>query len=741
MNDQVSQPIKRIEVIKNFPPYYNYKSSDYGDERNDFTNINLFYGENGAGKSSLTSLFKHCLGLEVSDKTKQKLEQSTYRLLLSDGTNICDNEQIPQIKHSLLVFDTDFINNNIHSNGSRSNQKNQHAQNSGKLLISLDTKAISLRSEKDQLQDKLEEEKQRLKTFGFCDQNLEHEYSITCAQDLEINIIHTSNQLLQNLKDLEKQRQHTDNITKISPFPKLANLDIIKIEELLNKLKNIEQSLNTYKSTDETIQSLISKNRNFYEQGVNLYTDHTLDTCPLCNSKLTAPNQLLTLLDVLNTDYVSSKKNLEDIQNKVKDTESEYSKFLQQIPTYIHELYNKLRTYNTDYGIDVSHISKESFHTSQAKIFVNYNIDLKNNESIVKANQQINDLNKFIDSCNTTIKEKQEQLDDPQILQNKQTSIKNQIAQQEKYNFIKQNKIRLKEYYNLKKNNIETKRQSKEKEIEYNNYITSNLQDNYIDDINIYIEQLGLAFKLTATTNSAPNVKEYPISFEIIDKNTNKPRLLANDISEGERQLISLAYFLALVQRTQNPIVIFDDPITSLDTGNLQRIAQLINNCYSEQQWTQLFILTHHLIFWNYLILSKKNKIKQFEVHNYTGSSFFIHKQNSTYLIHTNSIKDLEEDLRQSLSSSMVFIKYGGWLRYSVELLIQKKYKLESLSLSHIIKQLQDNPLQNKLTQLQNIYDFCNKNSASHSNLGNDSYSISGLREQITQFVNISQNI
>lgn len=91
------------------------------------------------------------------------------------------------------------------------------------------------------------------------------------------------------------------------------------------------------------------------------------------------------------------------------------------------------------------------------------------------------------------------------------------------------------------------------------------------------------------------------IRFEII-RNGNK----AHHLSEGECSLIAFCYFMAKLEDVETkgskPIIWIDDPISSLDSNHIFFVYSLINTeIVGKQDFEQLFISTHNLDFLKYL--------------------------------------------------------------------------------------------------------------------------------------------
>lgn len=77
----------------------------------------------------------------------------------------------------------------------------------------------------------------------------------------------------------------------------------------------------------------------------------------------------------------------------------------------------------------------------------------------------------------------------------------------------------------------------------------------------------------------------------------------AYNLSEGERSIIAFCYFLAkLKSESLRPIVVIDDPISSLDSNHIYYVYSLIRGILlKESLSSQLIILTHNLDFLKYL--------------------------------------------------------------------------------------------------------------------------------------------
>lgn len=99
---------------------------------------------------------------------------------------------------------------------------------------------------------------------------------------------------------------------------------------------------------------------------------------------------------------------------------------------------------------------------------------------------------------------------------------------------------------------------------------------------------------------------------------------IAYHLSEGECSIISFCYFMAKLDDIhtagQKPIILIDDPISSLDSNHIFYIYSLINSeLFLKDRFEQIFISTHNLDFLKYLKRLKltKNQHEFFIINRY----------------------------------------------------------------------------------------------------------------------------
>ena len=108
----MSIEIKKIDLIKNMAVFqdFQWKSSvkDKGNNIAEFKKLNIFYGRNYSGKTTLSRIFR---GMETGF-ISNKYVSPEFNLSFEDGTNISQNSLIGH-EHVIRVFNEDFVRENL----------------------------------------------------------------------------------------------------------------------------------------------------------------------------------------------------------------------------------------------------------------------------------------------------------------------------------------------------------------------------------------------------------------------------------------------------------------------------------------------------------------------------------------------------------------------------------------------------------------------------------------------------
>lgn len=195
-----------------------------------------------------------------------------------------------------------------------------------------------------------------------------------------------------------------------------------------------------------------------------------------------------------------------------------------------------------------------------------------------------------------------------------------------------------------------------------------------------------------------------PITRDDINKRVYNlgDKRLSQIFSEGEKNIHSLADFFAEAEMNEyKGVYIFDDPVNSLDEINMDRVAQRILRLV--EQGNQVIIFTHNIVFLNQLIDTEKEKLHK--VGKFQNS---IYIETDTKLGDImdlkKALKKISEELAKLVSNPQPDDKIEFELRsiYGLISVYLESY-LEVVLLKNVLNRFRPNIRMHKILELQTI--------------------------------------
>ena len=400
----------------------------------------------------------------------------------------------------------------------------------------------------------------------------------------------------------ENAKTYDKNLVKKANFSfwKIENQEIFKEVIIGNENSQVAELINKLNISD-----WVKKGKEFL-----IEPEEESGTCPFCQQK-TITKELhqeiqnyfdetyqnrITSLENLDKEYwkeYQSIKNLESellkidfIKNKETEFKLLYKNFIDKVSGNWSKISNKIKSPNIIVDLESSILEQNA---------LNDFLDTIVNE-IITHNEKVNNKQK---TRNQIIKDFWEimRLDYDQTIENHKT----QNAKLEKEKSDIETKI----------SEFNTKIDGQKKIIQYEQKEMVNIQD-AIDAINSELIFFGLdGFSIVPAEE-----KSYKL------KRPNEDIAKFETLSEGEKTVISFLYFLELCKGKESndevvteKIVVIDDPISSLSHMYVFNVAQLIRKNFFNDDYKQVFILTHNLYFFHELLHKQKdNNAKLFRL-------------------------------------------------------------------------------------------------------------------------------
>ncbi|HEG0296346.1 AAA family ATPase [Campylobacter coli] len=617
----------------NFGSYENF-TWDNGLE--EFKTINIFYGRNYSGKTTLSRIAR---SFELKKHNEDFLD-GNFKIKLEDGSFLTQNDVINS-NLDIRVYNSDFVKENL----------NYLYDKKGNIK---GFKSIGV--EQKDIKESIEKRKEILKTRNEKLKDIQaNRENISKTQQAKIKTLN------EKLIDKAKLIKSEPNLIKQGSNYDKRNLenDLIEIKDNINAyiLNNEEQNQLIKILEDKEKQNIIFKNtfnkdnfqgiftyslkilekeviikenltselRKWLEEGLEFHKEHSFtQQCKFCNNPLTL-------------------ERIAWIENNIKDDSGEK----EQIEKELKDLLDNFESYKLESKKLLLGIEYENFYSNYKDIFIGLKEQL--GVSIANYNEELLKIEKKLTKKKKDVftPMKLENINDfsDEILQilNKIENLCKENNEYAKNLLSKQDearkKLRLNEVAKFAKDSDCFAKQDEIKNLGQklsNMQSTIETEKNEINNYNLEIEKYKE--KLSNLETSTSNINKYLKSYfghnmlELKAKKDDKGQLngefeilrngkQAKNLSEGECSLVAFCYFVASLEdantKDKNPIIWIDDPISSLDNNHIFFIFSLIEakiaKKIKDNKYSQLFISTHNLDFLKYIKRFKKSKPKQNE--------------------------------------------------------------------------------------------------------------------------------
>ncbi|EAI1056037.1 RloC protein [Campylobacter coli] len=640
----------------NFGSYENF-TWDNGLE--EFKTINIFYGRNYSGKTTLSRIAR---SFELKKHNEDFLD-GNFKIKLEDDSFLTQNDVINS-NLDIRVYNSDFVKENLNylydkkgnikgfkSIGVEQKDIKESIEKREEILKTRNEKLKDIQANRENisktqqakiktLNEKLIDKAKLVKSepnlikqgSNYDKRNLENDL-IEIKDNINAYILNNEeqNQLIKILEDKEKQNIIFKNTFNKDNFQGIFtySLKILEKEVIIK-------------------ENLTSELRKWLEEGLEFHKEHSFtQQCKFCNNPLTL-------------------ERIAWIENNIKDDSGEK----EQIEKELKDLLDNFESHKLESKILLLGIEYENFYSNYKDDFIKAEKELENN---------IAEYNKELLKIEEKLKQKQKDVFTPIKLENINdfsdeilqilNKIENLCKENNEYTknlLSKQDeareKLRLNEVVKFAKDSDCFAKQNDIEKLKENiNTLEKSIttQNNKIDLLENRIENYKA--KLSNLETSTSNINKYLKSYfghnllELKAKKDDKGQsngefeILRNgkqakNLSEGECSLVAFCYFVASLEdaktKDKNPIIWIDDPISSLDNNHIFFIFSLIEakiaKKIKDNKYSQLFISTHNLDFLKYL-----RSLTGYDKNDKKSFMYLIEKTNNS------NIKNLPDYIRK----------------------------------------------------------------------------------------------
>lgn len=610
--------IKRINHIKDFGVFKDYKR--IGDIQ-DFAKLNIIYGWNYSGKTTISRIFQSFENNEIDSY----YNSCDFQIEDYDG-NTFSHSDLEASGLLFKIFNSDFVRDNIHLEGEAFDpilivgKESKDAIDKiaeKKILLGKYAKIISgsqsysIEKQIDKLSGSLTEGLRevagKIRTALQLGQSV---YTVRHATDDYYPLI-KSGHFKAKILSRDKLQENTTWATK-SESDKLPDIEELNLDyQLDNQIVNAKELLNSTPEFSKIIKYFVDNPEvsDWVEKGFESINKGK-DKCEYCGNKIDE-ERTKELIAHFSKDLKDYKENLIVLKKKVIEFKLSYPTLDKS--TFYTELWSKLDGFSMDlkksiddYNSEIDKFAEliQSKHDEPFKRIKDLSTVSPTNKKVEKYKKYYNDL---VDEHNNKTAEF------AQNKRNAQNSIKAHFVSKFILSYKPWEKEKLTIWLEWRKQLLSAKVPVMKAEIEDLESTISKAQIG-AKQLNMYIEKfLGRKEVKVKVFKEGENER-----FKLF-----RSKKEARHLSEGEKTAIAFSYFLAKLDEVDDldkTIVYIDDPISSLDSNLIFQVNALLKKYFftkptENNTWSlncnQLFLSTHNFEFYNLITeLPKKGKPK-----------------------------------------------------------------------------------------------------------------------------------
>jgi len=570
-----------ITKIRQVKDYRAFNSWTWPPDLPSFRQVNLIYGVNGAGKSTLASL------LQQAHQDSGWTSGLQIDVTGNNGSLRAVNTATDSLWHDLRVFNRDYVEANL--------QFEEQSGSAAAPLLVLGKQRVEAEAERARIQKRLSEIGEELPALRKEQKRTKAQYDAIATDRARLIV-----QELGSLGGRYEPRSY--NAAKVRQVIKdgveASSTDIGKELSLVQSaskshvtaLASAEFSIAVIIETTEQVleESAISnvladledpQRSKWVQDGLGLHKDR--DTCNFCANDISTDRRQ-ALAEHFDTSMVRLQGKLDSLKRELKDASDAARQAVQDLPRSddffeIHQKSYEAAVEDAKARLKKFLIATDSLSViieqKRESLFKSYSQDISADDSELS----LADVNRIIQQHNTTA-------DD--------------FAGQQKAAAELVEKTRVAEvaskYCELEKQHVDYKTKVGELEDED---VRLRRELSGLDDSNLDAEPIAAQLN----DDLAHLLGRSDLTFEVEGQGyrIRHEGTPAQHLSEGERNAISLLYFLRSLETHQtqssNSIIVIDDPVSSLDGSMLVGAStHLWTRLVGVTKCRQLFLLTHN---------------------------------------------------------------------------------------------------------------------------------------------------
>ncbi|MDR7373594.1 wobble nucleotide-excising tRNase [Kocuria rhizophila] len=627
-----------------------------------FQQVTLLYGENGRGKSTLTSLLRSCSNQD-SELVEERVTvdagvMPAAKLMFEGSQATYENGAWGGYRPEVLVYDGSFVNENVHTG-----MEVTPGQRANLLDFALGSSAVKARQRETQATDREQKANQLVKTRRAALQGL-----IKDVMPIpQFRVLPELPDVEVKLAEVEQKIQAVQRVDEIKrkPMPKppaLPNLDIKGVFSVLSKTLS-EVHAAAASRVAQHMGSLSDANCNTWiQKGLEL-TDNK--TCPFCG-------QGISDVDLISMYRVFFDHAYADLQREVADIEEQVLKIVQ--PSLVDEIAATRNTNNVIFKqwsdlvlIPEMDSARDEYMRELIKSLrdILESLLIRKSTALTEAHgsdEELQDALRIWSRVQSVCEDENSVIaGHAQRIEAYKSSLEASSLEMLQSDLLQLNATKLRyedatvasigdlEAAEREQRDAESdKRRSRD---ELNREMSQTL-NKFKDEINTHLDRFHANFQISSIKHNyrggSPRV-DYGIQLrgKAVELNGGRPTF-ATALSEGDKKTMGFAFFAASTladTELKNKIVVIDDPMSSLDASRRDHTQKVITEIASAAG--QVILMAHDAFFLRDIqgklkTLSPRSKVGALDLRGAKGGYSAFGELDLDYLCQSKYLQDYQ---------------------------------------------------------------------------------------------------
>lgn len=606
--------LEKFHKITNVGKFVNYQAEGKVDLRK----VNLIYGENGRGKTTLAVILRSLTSKNANFIYERKtvgsseVKASIQIRVKGAGKPICFRDGDGWDAHvpGIEIFDSNFINDNVYSG---SDVSHEHRKNLYYFVVG--EEGVNLAQQLDELDEKFKKLKGEISEKSLSIERLV-EWKGDIDKFVDLPLIDNLDTQIKEVKEQIAILEQADIIKKRNILQQI-NLNAFPIDEIESLLvRKVEDLLASAESQVRThIENCLDSDGELWLQKGLTYTKD--EKCPFCGQLVHGVDLIKFYQAYYSQEYSKLKKDILSLEVQIREYFSEdillgYQKTI-DANLSLFDAWGKsglelaISTMSSVRLIDLWKHAREGWQVLISEKNEHPLDDIDANKLSIARNAfelfftTITTYNKWVTECNLKTDEFKKTVDAGNLDATNKTL---KMFEATKKRYTKSVDALCKEYKTLiqDRNKADADKKTTKKSLDT---FVKDVFDKYQATINEYLKKFGVGFRLDKISTSFAGGKA-STSYGLLLNNvpvklsagaTAEPSFKSG-ASEGDKSSLAFAFFLAKLEHDKdiaNKIVVLDDPITSLDAHRKSCTKDEVIKIVKKA--LQVIVLSHDLTF------------------------------------------------------------------------------------------------------------------------------------------------